>query len=44
MQPGKSLLPNSIRTVRKDHKDHKDRGYFTEGKEDNEGVFDLGLA
>jgi hypothetical protein len=28
MQPGKSLLPNSIRTVRKDHKDHKDRGYF----------------
>jgi hypothetical protein len=36
----KSVLPNSIRTVRKDHEDHKDRGYFTEG---NEGVFDPGL-
>jgi len=27
------LLPNSIRTVRKDHKGYKDRGYFTEGNE-----------
>jgi hypothetical protein len=33
----KSLLPNSIRTIRKDHKGHKDRRFFTEG-------FDLSSA
>src|ERR1700758_170922 len=26
----KSVLPNSILTVRKDHKGHKDRGYLTQ--------------
>jgi hypothetical protein len=30
----KSVLPNSILTVRKDHKGHKDRGYLTQRRKD----------
>jgi hypothetical protein len=40
----KGVLPNSIRTIRKDHKGHEDRGYFAEGNEGNEGGFGLGLV
>jgi hypothetical protein len=37
MSKSKGLMPNSIRTIQKDHKGHKDRGSFTERNEGNEG-------